>query len=272
MPNYPPKINPEKEARRILQFIKETFKSVGKGGAVVAVSGGIDSATSLFLATKAVGPKQVYALHLPSKTTPREQTALAQEAIAAAGIPQSQVSIIPITGCLQKTWRAIGRHSQLPKPKAVLPSLNRLRMGNLQLRLRMSIIFDQAKVLDALVVGTENLSERLLGYFTRFGDEASDVEPIRHLYKTQVYQLAKYLKLPKTIINNPPSANMWRGQSDEDELGFSYAAADPILYLFEQGKTQEEITKLNYPQKLVIEVFNWVEKNRFKQEVPFSLI
>ncbi|OGY17976.1 MAG: NAD(+) synthase [Candidatus Chisholmbacteria bacterium RIFCSPHIGHO2_12_FULL_49_9] len=160
-------------------------------------------------------------------------------------------------------------------------SLNRLRLANLAARARMIVIFDQAKLHDALVIGTENRSEHLLGYYTRFGDEASDVEPIRHLYKTQVRELAKYLTIPDAIITKTPTAGLWQGQTDEAELGFSYEEADPILYLhFDQHLSPKKIAQTIAPltQKtpeqtdaLISKVLNRCKQNEFKHHLPHML-
>jgi len=138
-------------------------------------------------------------------------------------------------------------------------------------RVRMVVLYDQAKLENALVVGTENYSEQMLGYFTRFGDEASDIEPIRHLYKTQVYELAKHLGVPQEIVVKEPSADLWRGQTDEGELGFSYAQADPILAMFAQGKSSEDMIKAGCDKKLVEAVLNQVRANNFKHKVPHKV-
>ncbi|MBI2190192.1 MAG: NAD(+) synthase, partial [Candidatus Levybacteria bacterium] len=121
---------------------------------------------------------------------------------------------------------------KLAKTLGVQPLKDSIRLGNIMARVRMILLYDLAKKHQALVCGTENRSEYHLGYFTRFGDEASDFEPIRHLYKTQVYQLASYLGVPKTVIDKKPTAGLWAEQTDEGEFGFSYKEADPVLYLY----------------------------------------
>src|SRR6185437_16551779 len=124
---------------------------------------------------------------------------------------------------------------------------NKIRIGNIAARMRMIILFDLAKKHKALVCGTENKSENLLGYFTRFGDQASDIEPIEHLYKTQIIQLAKHLGLPEDVITQAPSAGLWKGQTDEGQFGFTYEEADIVLYLFlEKNVSIGEIEKRGY--------------------------
>jgi len=151
--------------------------------------------------------------------------------------------------------------------------MDQLRKGNSIARTRMIYLFDQAKKRNALVVGTENKSEHILGYFTRFGDAASDIEPIAHLYKTEVYAVATALHIPEVIINKAPSAGLWPEQTDEKELGFSYTEADPILEkLIDEKKSMEEIIALGFEKTLVERISHQVEKNSFKHNVPYTLL
>lgn len=275
-----PDINPPQETQKIINFIKKTFKETNKTQAIVAVSGGIDSATSLTLVTKALSPKNTLLIHLPSKTTNPKNTQDAILSIKSANIPKSNLTTINIGSIIQKSWKIIKHYSDNPphhkkgepnkkEKNTPIITANKLRLANLSARIRMMLIYDHAKKNDALVVGTENLSEHLLGYFTRFGDEASDLEPIRHLYKTQIYDLAKHLQIPQEIINKKPSADLWRGQTDEKELGFSYTDADPILYLHTQGKSTEEIIKEGFDKALVEKIINRIKAYSFKHQTPY---
>lgn len=279
---FPPPIDTQKEIQQITAFIARTLKTAGKTHAVVAISGGIDSATSLLLAAKALDPENVFPLHLPSKHSNPLHTTDAREAMNAANIPEANRTTVNIGAILQKTWRII--HHYAPSSpiamsntanrkqiNAKVTKINRLRLANLAARVRMMVIYDHAKKLDGLVVGTENYSEHLLGYFTRFGDEASDLEPIKHLYKTQVIELAKTLGVPQSIITKAPSADLWLGQTDANELGFTYEQADPILYLYHQGKSANEIGQLGYEKSLVTTVLNQVKISAFKHHVPYSI-
>jgi NAD+ synthase len=134
----------------------------------------------------------------------------------------------------------------------------------------MIILYDIAKKENALVCGTENRSESLLGYCTRFGDEASDIEPIRHLYKTQVYELAKYLNIPQSVIQKMPSANLWEGQTDESQFDFTYVEADQVLSLyFDKKLSVEEIQKQGF--KNAGKIIEFTRKNFFKHKVPYAL-
>jgi NAD+ synthase len=277
-----PSIDATRETGRITTFIRDTFKRTGMTTAIVAVSGGIDSATTLALTTAALSPKKVIALHLPAKSTDPRHTHDANLLTQKLHLPHANVHLIRIDSIIQKTWRIISHYApNHPTPEKNTPdrkpgirphtTTNRLRLANLAARIRMLIIYDQAKKHHALVVGTENHSEHLLGYYTRFGDEASDLEPIKHLYKTQVIKLAQHLDLPQEIIDKPPTAGLWPGQTDAQELGFSYETADPILYLHQKGQSRSDLIKAGFDKNLVESVLSQVEATGYKHHVPYTL-
>lgn len=261
---------PQQTVDDVISFLKELYQRANITQAVIAVSGGIDSALSLTLVSEALGPKNVWPLFLPFK----EQSTTDSEAIAAINrIPKSHwrtVQIDPIVEALEKT---VAPHTS--------KRMDSLRKGNAMARARMMVVYDTAKELNSLVCGTENKSEKYLAYFTRFGDEASDIEPIQHLYKTQVRQLASFLNLPEQFVTKAPSAGLWDGQTDEDELGFSYEQADQVIEGFLQEiKTVENITQLGavkISEKTEIDlavveaVLQRVKKNHFKHEVPYTI-
>ncbi len=247
-------INSKQEATKITEFLKKTFEKSGKKNAVVAWSGGIDSTVSLFLLSKALPVKNITVLHLPFEVShSSEFTDIAH----ILNISPSQFHTVPIRKMVEAA-------------KANLDINDSVRLGNVMARMRMIVIYDYAKKLDALVCGTENKTEELLGYFTRFGDAASDIEPIRHLFKAQVYALAKELGVPETFITRSPSAELWEGQTDEGEFGFTYREADEILFrYFEQKMSIKEIEQKGFENtKKIIEL---VIRNAFKHEVPYSL-
>lgn len=223
------------ETEKIITFIKNIFQKEGFKKAVVAVSGGIDSSVALMLTVKALDAENVYTLQLPYKNQSIENSDLI---IDLAKIPLKNRVRINIG----KIVDGFG-----VKDKA--------RLGNIMARVRMIYSFDLAKKLNALVIGTENKSEKMLGYYTRFGDEAADIEPIIHLYKTQVCQLAGELKIPEKIINQVPTAGLWPGQTDEGDLGFTYEEADQVL----QGKKQN------------IKVQQRLKQVDFKKRVPYTI-
>ena len=241
-----PKINFQKEITRIIDFIAKTLKEQGFEKIVLGVSGGVDSMTVYYLLKRVVPQNKIFAFHLyyfnPDKN-----------------ILDPNINLLTI----KKTVDEIIKNLKIdPKDK--------LRIGNIIARVRMIHLHDLAKKNNALVCGTENKSERQLGYFTRFGDAASDLEPMQHLYKTQVNELAKELCVPKLIIEQKPTAGLWIGQTDESEFGFSYLEADQVLYLyFDKKMSIEEILKLGF--KNTKKIIAFAKKNQFKQNTPYRL-
>ncbi|EKD86644.1 MAG: NAD synthetase [uncultured bacterium] len=245
-------INSAEEEKKIVQFLKTVFAEQKIEKAVVGISGGVDSATSLTLISKVLPRENIIAIHLPYfDNTDSDVDALSK----SLGISIENISIKEMTDKLTAELN--------------IPQDDQVRRGNVMARVRMIALYDIAKKNNALVVGTENRSEFQLGYFTRFGDEASDIEPLQHLYKTQLIELAKHLGLPDSIINNPPSANLWENQTDEGEFGFTYQEADPVLYLyFDKKNPLWTIESMNPGAKKIIE---FAEKNQFKHRVPYHL-
>lgn len=247
-------INPAEEEKKIIQFLQSTFADQKIEKAVIGVSGGIDSATSLALLAKAIPKKNITVLHLPYF----EEDDDIEELVNFVGLSKDQVINISIEDMVDDIV------DELDVPEQEL-----LRRGNIGTRIRMIILYDFAKKNNALAIGTENRSEYHLGYFTRFGDEASDIEPIQHLYKTQIYELAKHLGIPSSILSKKPSAGLWEGQTDEEEFGFSYKEADPVLYLFYDKKNPLWEIKNMYPN--AEKIIKFAEKNSYKHKVPYSL-
>ncbi|AKM79541.1 MAG: NH(3)-dependent NAD(+) synthetase [Candidatus Beckwithbacteria bacterium GW2011_GWB1_47_15] len=243
--------------KKITAFIKSTLVEQGFSRAVVAVSGGVDSAVALALTVKALGPGKVIALSLPYAG---QNITQAETMVKRVKLPKKNFFRFDITAAVAAAANKLKAEG------------SQVRLGNIIARTRMIYVYDQAKEATALVVGTENRSEALLGYYTRFGDEASDLEPLKHLYKTQVIKLAASLKIPRSIINQPPTAGLWAGQTDEAELGFSYQAADPILHLLADKKLDpDEVVKLGFDQKLVEKITDRLTAVDFKRHVPYSL-
>lgn len=251
-------IDPSKETEKIVAFITQTFKTAGFSDAVIGLSGGVDSAVSCALAVGALGVEHVYPVLLPYGALSTQGVLDAMKLIEKLHIPFTHITRIDIK----------------PGVDTIIKSdvmMDRVRRGNIMARVRMTYLFDQAKKRRALVVGTENKTEHILGYFTRFGDEASDVEPILHLYKTQVYELAKHLTIPIEIIQKPPSADLWPEQTDEGEFGFTYKDADETLYLLvDEKKTTEEIVAAGFSQEIVQKIHLRLEQNDFKHKLPYT--
>jgi len=250
--------SPATALSEVERFIQQTFVAQGKKKAVIAVSGGIDSALSLTLLTQALGAENVTTLFLPDG----DQAMTDAELIANFNhIPKQNQMTVNIKPLVDVAAQTLG-----------VTKADQVRLGNLKARARMIFIFDQAKKSEALVCGTENKSEHYLGYFTRFGDAASDLEPLTHWYKTQVRQLAQFLKLPEILISKPPSAGLWSGQTDEDQLGFTYVIADQVLYqLLDLQTAPEEIVVAGATPVQIQHIIKYVTSQNFKLEVPYTL-
>lgn len=278
-------LNPKKETKKIVSFLKQIQKKTKKEKVVLGLSGGIDSATTLTILTKTYKKKNIFIVYLPyqmpffkifDKTFQKIKKLLNQLKIS-----EKNFFIIPLKNPADKLFDIAKTIDKKGLDKIICdikecftcPNTdytNKVRAGNILARLRMIILFDIAKKLDALVCGTENKSENLLGYYTRFGDAASDIEPISHLYKTEVFQLAKYLKVPKEIIEAQPTAGLWENQTDEGEFGFSYKEADLLLYqLFDLKKPLKKIDKKAFPN--LKKIISFIKKNQFKKQVPYLI-
>lgn len=250
--------------KEIVAFIKGTFQEQGFKHLVIGVSGGIDSALALTLATQALGVEAILPLLLPYG---KQDMTDAEQIIAFNRLPVANVQVFNIKAVVDDLLHLAGETSL---------GADQLRLGNMMARVRMTLIFDRAKKEQALVCGTENKSEHLLAYYTRFGDEASDLEPIGHLYKTEVRLLAEALNLPKIFLDKAPSAGLWLGQSDEVELGFSYELADQVLAAhFDLGLSEKEILAAeelkNLPAEQVKAVFARLKAVAFKEKVPYRI-
>ncbi len=240
--------------RKILtEFLHTEITRAGFTKAVVNLSGGLDSAVSFVLATEALGPRNVLALRLPYKTSSADSLEHAQ---LLADQFQSPIKTIPITGMVDALIESE-------------PEISDMRKGNIMARLRMIVAYDQSEAFKGLVVGTGNKTEILLGYTTLYGDSACALNPIGDLYKTQVRQLARTLKVPEVIIAKPPSADLWTGQTDEGELGFTYEEVDKLLYLLVDRRYRpEECVEAGFEEKFVRRVVERVRKNQFKRILP----
>lgn len=241
-------------ARDILVgFIKSEIRRVGFQRAVLGLSGGIDSALSCFLAAEALGPENVLALRLPYQSSSPESYDHAQLVVDQLGVQTRTIDITPI---------ADGLINQIP-------DMNQMRMGNIMSRSRMICLYDQSAEFNGLVVGTCNKTEILLGYSTLYGDSACAINPIGDLYKTQVRQLSRALGVPDVIIDKAPTADLWAGQTDEGELGFTYAEADRLLYLLiDERYRPEECVAAGFEAAFVHQVIARVQRNQFKRILP----
>lgn len=252
-------IDAKKERKRITDFMRKTFTDQGIKNAVIGLSGGVDSATSFYLLHEVLDPEHIFIAHLYYF---HPASPMLEAILKSKGIPEKNILILSIKSLVDEVLRTLKIESD---------EKNKIRIGNIAARMRMIILFDLAKKTQSLVCGTENKTENLLGYFTRFGDQASDIEPIEHLYKTQVYQLAHYLGTPKSIIQQEPTAGLWHGQTDENEFGFTYKEADQVLHLyFDKNFSIEKIEKAGF--KNTEKIINRSKRNEFKKIAPYSIL
>jgi NAD+ synthase len=246
-------INTDLARKIITGFISSEITRVGFARAVVGISGGLDSALSCVLVVEALGKENVLAVRLPYKTSSADSLEHAQLMIDHLGI---QSLIIPITDMADTL---ISRE----------PDMSRTRKGNIMARCRMIALFDQSEAFKGLVIGTGNKTEILLGYTTIYGDSACALNPLGDLYKTQVRQLSRAMGIPEVIIDKVPSADLWVGQTDEGELGFTYEEVDKLLYLMiDQRYSPQECIEAGYNEKFVNKVIERVRLSQFKRMLP----
>lgn len=241
-------------ARTILtRFICSEITRTGLSRAVVGLSGGIDSALSCYLAAEALGPENVLAVRMPYKTSSPESLEHAQLVIDATGVHGKTIEITAMTDGLLE----------------LVPQDDHVRRGNVMARARMIVLYDQSAEFGGLVVGTGNKTEILLGYTTLYGDSACAINPIGDLYKTQLRQLAGAMGVPQPILDKAPSADLWADQTDEGELGFTYARVDQLLYLLvDQRYRPEEAVAAGFEPEFVQRVMERVRRYHYKRVMP----
>ena len=247
-------LDPNLVTRVLEGFVRDEIGKFGINRAVVALSGGIDSALSCTLAVRALGSDSVLAVLMPYRTSNPASRGDAETLVRQLNITSVLIDISPAVD---------GITDQLnDKPSD-------LRRGNVMARTRMTALYDQSESFGGLVVGTSNKTELLLGYGTQHGDMASAVNPIGDLYKTQVRALSKALNVPEEILEKAPSADLWEGQSDEDELGFDYELADRMLYLLiDEQFTADDLISDGYDSAIVNNVLHRIETSQFKRRLP----
>lgn len=242
-------------ATRILSgFIRDAVAKSGMSRALLGLSGGIDSALSAYLAAEALGAENVLAVRMPYKTSSENSLTDAESVIEALGLPSVT---IPITGMADALIDQF-------------PQMSNLRKGNIMARLRMVTLYDQSVAWGGLVLGTSNKTEFLLGYSTIYGDSGVALHPIADLYKYQVRQLSRALGVPSPVITKAPSADLWVGQTDEDELGFTYEMADQVLYLLvdQRYTVREAAQEGGFEEAFVHKIWERVKANHYKRTMP----
>lgn len=246
-------IDPALTERILTGFIRDQIHKAGLSRAVLGLSGGIDSALSAYLSARALGPENVLVVRMPYKSSAADSLTHAEEVIDDLGLPTLTVEITDMVDPL------IAR----------FPDMSRNRKGNIMARTRMIVLYDQSADWGGLVMGTSNKTEFLLGYSTIYGDSGVAMQPIADLYKYQVRQLARHLGVPASIVNKPPSADLWEGQTDEDELGFTYDAVDQVLFLLvDERYTVDEVVAEGFGRAFVEGVWRRVKANHYKRTMP----
>ncbi len=246
-------INPQLVTEILCRFIRNEIHRAGFRRGVVGLSGGIDSSTVAYLAVRALGPENVLAVTMPYKTSSQATRRDSQAVIDRLGVPTVDV---PITDQIDAYFARFGDASQM-------------RLANKCARERMTVLYDQSASFGGLVVGTSNKSELLLGYGTQFGDMASAVNPVGDLYKTQLYELAAHLGVPEEILGKTPTGDLWIGQTDEQELGFSYAEVDRMLVLMVDRRWRRaELVRAGFDPKFVDRVVAIVRRSHYKRRMP----
>jgi NAD+ synthase len=238
--------------KMLVAFLRNETLKTGATRLVLGVSGGVDSAVVAALAAEALGPENVLGLFTPYRTTAGRSKSDAQDVARTFGIRLEEV---PIT-------------TQVDAYFAAMPKADRIRMGNKMARERKSIEYDRSWP-DGLVLGTSNKTELLLGYGTQFGDLACAMNPVGDLYKTQLRELAAHVGVPRGVIEKPPSADLWEGQTDEGELGFTYEQADVLLYhLVDRRVRPADLVSAGFDAALVARIRERIRRNHFKRVMP----
>jgi NAD+ synthase len=246
-------ISPDLTRRLLVEFIRNETRKFGFNRVVLGISGGIDSALSATLAAEALGPENVVGLILPYKTSSPESEGDARLLIDQLGLPYDKIDITAMAEPLLERYK----------------EMSNLRRGNIMARMRMIVVFDRSAMENALVLGTSNKTEYLLGYTTWYGDSAASIQPLGDLYKTQIRALSRAIGVPAAIVEKKPSADLWPGQTDEQEMGISYDLVDQVLYLLVDERIDpDRVIEMGFERSFVERVVKTVRNMQYKRMTP----
>lgn len=246
-------LNADVTRRVLVEFLRRELQRFGFTKAVLNLSGGVDSSLSCFLTAEALGGENVLVLLLPYRTSAPDSAEHALQVVKLTGVNHKIIDITPMVDPYLELF----------------PDMSDVRRGNVMARMRMIILYDHSVLWNGLPIGTSNKTELLLGYGTIFGDMASAINPLGDLYKTQLRQLARAVGVPEAIVQKAPSADLWAGQTDEGELGFTYAEVDKLLYLLvDERYTRDEAIAAGFDVKFVDAVLRRMRLYQFKRMPP----
>ena len=247
------KIDSEKVRAKLVNFLLRETEAAGFHKVVIGMSGGVDSSLVAYLSCEALGRDNVSGIIMPYKNFNEKDL---EDVKLITGILGIKTRIVDITPMVDEYFKKF-------------PDADRIRRGNKIARERMAILYDQSKEFESLVVGTSNKTEILLGYGTLYGDTACAVNPIGNLYKTQVRQLAIHLGVPQQIVEKVPTAGLWPGQTDEDELGLTYKEVDKCLYyMVDKKANRKQLLEMGFEERFIDRVNNLIESSHFKRKLP----
>ncbi len=248
-----PRLDDEAVVSVLCRGLRREVQRAAFSKVVLGLSGGIDSTLVAYLAARAFSPENVLALLMPYRSSSADSLRHGRVVVDALGIRAVEEEITPQIDAYFE------RHGEA----------DRSRRGNKMARERMTILYDHSQAEGALVLGTSNKTELLLGYSTIYGDSASAVNPIGDLYKTQVFAVSRWLGVPEEIVDKAPSADLWVGQTDEDELGFSYAEVDRLLYhMVDRRERRQGLLRLGFSAELIDRVFELMRRSQYKRKMP----